>query len=285
MIRALAAVILLSAFPATADPVAEAKAKLAEGLRRYDAQEYKKAVDLLTQVTRDAAAPRALRARAYESLGMALAILGRQERAREAFEDLLAIDPGYQLSDPSLSPRLRALFESVRKSFVPGYARGAAEAELMHAAPPGAVAGRPLELAATAVAGARAIAVVMLRWRRQGLLGYHAEAMQGAGGRYTAKVLLPDEVADYTFEYYLEGLDGQNRVVARVGSPEAPLALPVRGAPPLVPWYRRWWVWAVAAGVVVAGATIGVGVGVGVSANRAPEGSLPPGHVTLGLRF
>jgi len=282
-LRLLLSLMLVFSSVARADPVAAAQARLQEGLRRYDAQEYKKAVELLTQVTRDASAPRALRARAYEALGMALLILGKQERAREAFEDLLAIDPGYKLSDPSRSPKLREFFETVRRAFVPGYAQGAAEAELEHAAPTGATAGRPIELDATAVSGARAVALVVLHWRRQGLLGYRAQPMNGAGGGWQANLTMPEETTDYVFEYYLEGLDGKNRVVARVGSPEAPLALSVKGAPPVVPWFRRWWVWTLAASVLAASATIGIGVGLGVSANRAPEGSL--GHVNLGIRF
>jgi hypothetical protein len=231
-------------------------------------------------VTRDVAAPRALRARAYEALGMAELILGREARAREAFEDLLAIDPHYTLNDRSKSPKLRDFFESVRASFVPGYAKAPAEAELEHAAPPGAVAGRPFEIEASVVSGARAVARVTVHSRRQGLLAFAADEMAGGGGRWRLNLEPPGDIADYTLEYYLEGTDGSGHVVARVGSPSAPLALPVKGAPQPAPLWRRWWVWTLAAGVVVVGAGLGVGVGLATSAH-APEGSL--GHVTLGL--
>src|SRR5437588_693803 len=86
----------------------------------------------------------ALRARAYEYLGMSWLILGKKPRAREAFEELLAIDPHYTLSDPSRSPKLREFFDDVRASFLPGYGRAEGEAELEHAAPTAATAGRPI---------------------------------------------------------------------------------------------------------------------------------------------
>jgi hypothetical protein len=270
---------------ARADPVAAVRERLAAGLKAYDAQDYAKAIALLGKVTRDTAAPRSLRARAYEGLGMALLIVNKTGPAREAFEDLLAIDPGYRLNDPSHSPKVRDFFQSVRAGFVPGYAKNTAEAELDHAAPTGATAGRPIEFEAAVVAGARAVAMVVLHSRRQGLLGFRADPLTGDGGRWHGQVTPPGEIADYTFEYYIEGLDGSNRVVARIGGPSAPLALAVKGAPQTIPWYRRWWVWGAAAAVVVVGGALGIGIGVGASANHAPEGSLPPGHVTLGIRF
>src|SRR5258706_11610701 len=104
--------------------------------------------------------------------------------------------------------------------------------------------------------------------------------MAGGGGRWRVSLLPPGEIADYTLEYYLEGTDGGGHVVARVGSPSAPLGLPVKGAPEVVPWFRRWWVWSLAAGGVAIGAGLGVGGGLSSTAAHAPDGSL--GHVTLG---
>jgi hypothetical protein len=110
--------------------------------------------------------------------------------------------------------------------------------------------------------------------------------MSGGGGRWRLKFAPPRENNDYALEYYLEARDEHGRVVARVASPEAPLVLPVRGAPLPPPtataWYRRWYVWA-AVGAVVAGAAIG-GVVAG-TAEHAPAGTLPPGKVSLGLTY
>src|SRR5439155_20012910 len=164
-------------------------------------------------------------------LGMSWLILGKKPRAREAFEELLAIDPHYTLSDPTHSPKLREFYDDVRASFVPGYGHAGGEAELEHAAPTGATAGRPLEIEVVVIRGAPLVKSVTLHARRQGLLTYVAEAMRGEAGRFHLSFAPPREVNDYTLEYYVEARDDKGRVVARVASPERPIALPVQGAP------------------------------------------------------
>lgn len=288
MKRLVALMLLLTALPLHAEPPSQdrLRARLEAGQKRYQDQDYRAAIEALSAVVQDAVATRDQRARAYEYLGMSWLILGKKSRAREAFEELLAIDPHYTLSDPSHSPKLREFFEDVRASFLPGYGRAQGEAELEHAAPTAATAGRPIEVQADVIRGAPLVADVALEWRRQGLLTYAAEPMSGGGGRWRLKFAPPRESNDYALEYYLEARDAHGRVVARVASPEAPLVLPVRGAPlpPPAPtaWYKRWYVWA-AVGAVVAGAAIG-GVVAG-TAEHAPAGTLPPGRVSLGLTY
>jgi hypothetical protein len=286
--RALAIALVLSlAAPSLADPQSAVKARIAEGEKRYADQDYRQTIEIFQSVLNDSSSTRDQRARAYEYIGLSWLILGKKPRAREAFEDLLSIDPHYTLSDPSHSPKLREFFEEVRSSFVPGYARAAVgEAELEHAAPTGAVAGRPVEVTAVATRGSSLVSKVRLHWRRQGLLEFHAEALRSDGGRWRAEFTPPRETADYTLEYWLEASDAGDRVVARVASPQTPIAIPVKGVPaprevPLV-WYKRWYVWA-AVGAVVAG--VAIGVAVAETATHAPDGSLPPGKVSLGLRF
>jgi len=284
---ALALVVGLAAPARAADPQAAIKARIADGERRYADQDYRAAIELFRSVLNDSSSTRDQRARAYEYIGESWLILGKRQRAREAFEDLLSIDPHYTLSDPSHSPKLREFFEEVRAGFIPGYARSSAgEAELEHTAPAGAVAGRPVEIAAVVTRGSSQTKHVVLHWRRQGLLSFNAEPLRSDESRWSAQFVPPREIADYTVEYWLEARAAGDRVVARVASPESPIALPVKGVPapreaPLV-WYKRWYVWA-AVGAVVAG--VAIGVTVAETATHAPDGTLPPGKVTLGLRF
>jgi tetratricopeptide (TPR) repeat protein len=285
VVCAIAVAVAVAVSAHAQDPQDAVRAHLSEGEHRYQEQEYRAAVEAFTAVVRDPVATRDQRARAYEYLGMSWLILGKKARAREAFEELLAIDPHYTLSDPTHSPKLREFFEDVRSSFVPGYGRGAGEAELEHAAPTGATAGRPVEMAVVVIRGAPLVKMVMLHQRRQGLLTYSVEPLRGEGGRFRLSFTPPRDSADYTLEYYLEARDEHERVVARVASPERPIALPVHGAPTVTgpqPWFKRWYVWA-AVGAVVAGAAVG-GILYG-TAERAPKGTLPPGTVSLGLRF
>ena len=260
--------------------------RMREGEARYQNQEYRLAIESFDAVVHDPVVTREERARAYEYLGMSWLILGKKPKARAAFEELLAIDPHYTLSDPSHSPKLREFFEEVRSSFVPGYGKSAGEAELEHSAPTGATAGRRLEMAVVVIRGAPLVSAVTLYARRQGLLEYGTAPLAGDANRWKLSYAPPRDVADYTLEYYVEARDDKGRVVARVASPERPIPLPVHGVPVVAagppPWYKRWYVWAAVGAVVAGGAVAGAVVG---TAERAPKGSLPPGTVSLGLRF
>ncbi len=278
------ALALALAFALTGIAQADVNGTLADGEKRYADQEYRAAIETFQTVLGDSGSTRDQRARAFEYIGLSWLILGKKQRAREAFENVLSIDAHYALSDPARSPKLREFFEEVRGSFVPGYGKGAStEVELEHAAPAGAIGGRPLEVAVVVTRGAPLVHDVALHSRRQGLLAFSVERLHPESGRFAQSFAPPREPTDYVLEYYLEARDDQGRVVARVASPERPLALPVKGAPlPPVAWYKRWYVWA-AVGAVVAG--VAIGATVAATAQRAPDGSLPPGKVTLGLTF
>jgi hypothetical protein len=138
-------------------------------------------------------------------------------------------------------------------------------------------------MAVTVVRSPDTVEDVSLRARRQGLLTYDARHMRREDdGRFRLTYAPPRDTADYTLEYYLEARDSEGRVVARVGSPEQPITLAVRGVVQPTPWFKRWYVWAAVGGTAVA---IAVGVGVAESAQHAPSGTLQPGKVDLGLRF
>ena len=288
--RAALALVVVAALLAPAhaadNPQDAVQARMTEGEQRYQNQEYRAAIEAFDAVVHDPVATRDDRARAYEYLGMSWLILGKKPKARAAFEELLAIDPNYTLSDPSHSPKLREFFEEVRGSFVPGYGgKSAGEAELEHDAPRGATAGRPIEMHVVIIRGGEAVRMVTLFVRRQGLLEYATAPLHGEGNRWKASYTPPRDVADYTLEYYVEARDDRGRVVGRVASPERPIPLAVHGVPAVAaptPWYKRWYVWAAVGAVVAGGAITGAVVG---TAEKAPKGSRPPGTVSLGLRF
>lgn len=281
------ALVAAVAAPAFADnPQDAVRSRMTQGEQRYQGQEYRAAIEAFDAVVHDPIATRNDRARAYEYLGMSWLILGKKPKARAAFEELLAIDPHYTLSDPTHSPKLREFFEEVRSSFVPGYGKSEGEAELEHDAPTGAVAGRPLEMQVVVIRGAPLVKQVTLHARRQGMLEYADQPMRGDGGRWKLSYAPSRDVVDYTLEYYVEARDDKGRVVGRVASPERPIPLLVHGVPMVgngpTPWFKRWYVWAAVGGVVAGAAIAGVVAG---TAEKAPKGSLPPGTVSLGLRF
>jgi hypothetical protein len=276
---ALATALLVSLPAASLAQPASMKQRVASAKQQYIAQEYEVVIRLLTPVVQSPIATISAKVAAYELLGLSYLILGDEKRARVAFENLLGLDQGHMLNDPSGSPKLRRFYDSVKESFVPGYS-ARATVTLEHAAPRRAIAGRRVELAASIVSGRVLMASVNLRWRRAGLLTYRNRRMRGTPRRMKARFLLPEDTASYRLEYYIEARDSAGHAVGRVGSPEAPLTIKVAGAlrAESTPVYRKWWFWTLVGAAVVGGITAGVVVG---SSDTAPVGSLEPNPVRL----
>ena len=282
MARALALVLAFAIVqPVYAQPDAAAaqtlETYLARGQKLFDDQEYAGAIQMLGPVTRDGRATRAQRLRALELIALADLIRGDEGAARATFERILDIDPGYQLRDPSGSPKLRAFFEQLKKQLIPNYDPNAG-ADLEHAAPTAASAGRPLEIEARATRGN--VFDLVLATRHRGELAYKLVAATPRGdGRWRARITPEASAKPYVLEYYLEARDAGGAAIARVASPDQPLeiALAAGGASDSKrPWYGRWYVIAGAV-VVAAGVT-----GLAVAASRGPgPGTLPPGSVTV----
>jgi len=274
-------VVALAAAPAPADAQkgnasARIEKRLARGQALFRDLEYDRAIRELQPVPVDPAASRAQRARALELIGLSQLILGRETRAREAFEDLLAIDPGYQLRDDTGSPKIRDFFERVKRKVVPGF-DASASAELEHAAPTGAIAGRPVEIEVTVRAGADKVKSLVMVWRQRGQLAWTGHtALRATGeGHWRARFTAPASTSPYALDYYLEAQGPAGEAIGRAGGPEAPLSLDVAAGAAPRPWYTRWYVAAGGAAVV------GLGALLLLSGDSASDGSLPPGRVTL----
>ena len=265
-----------AAQPAGAPADARARKLLDAGEALFAEQEYREAIKVLLPVTRDAAASRADRVRAWELIALARFILDDPPGARDAFERVLEIDPGFQLRDRSGSPRIRTFFDEIRRTVVGDTA--AAAVDLEHAAPRAATAGTRLELEIRAVRGGAAVVEVVILHRRVGALAYAPTPARAHGdARWRGTIGLPPARRPYTIEYYLEARGPGGSVLARVAAPDAPLLMEVGpgGSEPR-PWYGRWYTIAGAA-AVAAGAT-----GAVIWAMRGPDdGSLPPGRVTV----
>ncbi len=253
------------------DALATQRGRLAQARKQYLSQEYERVIRLLGPLVQSPLATISEKVEAYELLGLSYLILGETKRAREAFEDLLGLDPGHQLRDPSDSPKLRLFFESVKESFVPGY-KIRSLVTLEHSAPTGATAGRRVELGALIVEGGKEVGQVQLRWRRSGLLTYEVASMARSGQQLLAGFILPDDTSGYKLEYYIEARDTRGQVAARIASPERPMVLTVSGgARPSQSILRKWWFWTIIGAAVVGGVTAGVVVG---TAKRVPTGNL-----------
>ncbi len=283
---ALAAIVIVvvaaAAAPARAVPDAaeRIRERLREGRRLYDEQEYRKAIRELAPVNRADAATRAQKLEALELLGLCWFILGDEAEAREAFEDILAIDAGYELREASGSPKIRAFFQKVKKAYLPDYTIDS-RVSLDHSAPRSGTAGRRLEISVYVTSGQESIKTVAVTIRRRGWTSWASSVIlrNVKDNHYRARFNAYADNADYVLEYYIQAIDAAGRDLARVGGPEDPLSIPIEGAPVQDgAWYRKWYIW-VGAGVAVAGAAAVIAA----SGDSAPSGTLGP-PIDLGSR-
>jgi tetratricopeptide (TPR) repeat protein len=278
------AVVAAAEAPARAAPdaVERIRARLREGRKLYDEQEYRKAIRELTPVNRADAATRAQRLEALELIGLSWFILGDETEAREAFEDILAIDAGYELREASGSPKIRAFFQKVKKAYLPDYSPEA-RVSMEHSAPASGTAGRRLEISVYVTSGQDQIKTVAVTVRRRGMTGYARSHIFRLvkDNHYRARFNTEADNADYVLEYYIQAVDTAGRDLARLGGPEDPLSIPIQGAPNADSgsWTGKWYVW-VGAGLAVAGATTAA---ILLGGESAPDGTLGP-PVDLGDR-
>ena len=280
MARALIVLLALGlATPARADePVGPQALEqyLARGQKLFDEQEYSGAIQALAPVTRDARATRAQRLRALELIALAQFIRNDRAAARATFERILDIDPGYQLRDTSGSPQLRTFFDELKKQLIPGFDPNAG-ADLEHAAPTAATAGKPIEIEVRVTRGN--VFDLVISTRRRGELTYQPALLAPRGdNRWRARLTPPPSSKPYVLEYFVEARDAGGAQIARIAAPDQPLeiALAAGGPEPKRPWFTRWYV--IAGGAVVGAATGAVIVG----ATRGPgPGSLAPHTVTV----
>ncbi len=276
---ALAALLLFLASPAHAQ-TEDAQHLLDEGRRLYADLEYQVAEQTLTRALSIDGLPDAFRAELLETLGFVEVVLERESAARQAFERLFAIDPYFVVREPSGSPRVAALVESVRARVVSDAAIDP-DVDLRVDLPRAARRDGATEV--RIAASSAVVTAIVLDVRGDHDVAFRPLDGTGSGGQFVVSIpAMPDSEE---LELYVEARDVSGRLVTRAGSPLTPLHLPVTGVRGGNAGggsiAEEWWLWTLI-GVVVVGAAIGIGVGVSVSSEaQAPGGTLPPGRVVL----
>lgn len=176
--------------------------------------------------------------------------LKHEDAARRSFRAVLAQEPTFSLP-PYTAPKIRALFEQVRKEV-------SLKPQIL--ALPASATHEQLTVAFTLsnVRGQR----VLLLYRARGTTSYREAALSGSPTAQT-QIALSAPVPD-TIEYYAEIREGIS-VVATAGTASEPLSMKIPGAHNLAtvpvaeasvststPVYKTWWLWTIV-GVVVAG--------------------------------
>ncbi|MCX5744479.1 MAG: hypothetical protein NT062_18465 [Proteobacteria bacterium] len=183
----------------------------------------------------------------WEQRGIVAAYLDDEPTASAAFEMLLALDPGHFLSY-TLSPKATFVFEKVRDrtTIVPAIDVNWTT---------GLRVGDPVPLDVEVLADPKQFLThATLFVRARGDAAWRAADLALAP-RGATRVVLPAITArkPTSLELYLRAYDAHQNEVLLWATPTQPREIPLRYDPP-TPWYRRWWVIAIA-GTVVAGAT------------------------------
>jgi hypothetical protein len=182
----------------------------------------------------------------WEQRGIAAAYNDDAPHAREAFDMLLALDPGHFLSY-KISPKATFVFEEVRNQ------EAHRVPELDVDWPRDDKVGQPVPLAVGVLADPKKLldhAEVYVRTRgekswRAADLPLHAGSDQ--------QVVLPPVIATAptSLELYLRAYDAHGDEVLQWADAQHPREIALRYEPPQ-PWYRKWWVITIAAGAVAA---------------------------------
>lgn len=280
MTRALAIMMALVISPAIAYAQTEdAQELLDQGRRFYADLEYQEAESALTRALAMPGLPDAFRVQVLESLGFVQVVEDEEAAARNSFERLFAIDPYFVVREPSGSPRVAEIVESVRSRVAPDAAIDP-DAQIRVDLPSAALASSATEV--HLAVSSPAIVRLVIHVRGDHDVAYRTQDVAVGGGAVVASLApVPDATE---LEIYVEGRDARGRLVTREGSQLSPLHLPVHGDPPASGGrsvLEEWWLWTII-GVVVVGGAIGLGFGLSMpGTEQAPSGTLPPGRFVL----
>jgi hypothetical protein len=189
--------------------------------------------------------------RLYEQLGVAYAYADRKADALNSFDMLLSLDPGYAISY-TLSPKATFVFEQARKT-----ARERVPPTLNLSWPPKLRVFDAIAVSVEVTADPRGFlrrAVLYSRIKGKGSYTPTPVDLPPRGAQ--TQVGLPPAAAGATqpevLEVFLVASDAQGNEVLRLAHPRYPLEIPL-AYEEIVPWYKRWWVWAIAGSLVAAG--------------------------------
>jgi hypothetical protein len=238
-----------------------AEALLAAGVVAYDDLDYPNAIALLEQALAKGLSKEA-QLKAYDYIAFSSVGEGQEAAAEEAFRKVLAIDASHKLAE-SVSPRIQAVFDRAKTAAAPAppvpSAPAAAKTDVVLyplVEPPEGTAGSPLTVSVSSHDPAGRVASLWIFHRARGASAYAKLEAPHSGVGAFAGTVPGAQVARPALQYYLEGRDDADALVASRGSAEEPLEVPVK-APPKKPVYATWWFWTIMGGVVVGAATVG----------------------------
>ena len=187
--------------------------------------------------------------RLYEQLGVAYAYLERESDALATFEKLLALAPGHLLSY-TLSPKATFLFARARENV---RQRARIAVDLSWPRDQSTKKRLPIDVEVISdPSGFLSRATLHVRTRGDGDYRSVDLALPAVGAYERVLLPPPGLERNAAVELYLTAFDAAGNEVLRWATAEHPREISLRYDRP-TPWYRKWWVWAVAGSAVAAG--------------------------------
>ncbi|MFO0680175.1 MAG: hypothetical protein U0169_26875 [Polyangiaceae bacterium] len=191
--------------------------------------------------------------RATRTLALARAVLGNESGAKDAFVQVLTLDPDYQ-ADPNLGPRVQGPFFEAK-----GYWRNQPSRPGIEVAPE-LRSGDTGTLRVTVRDPTHVVKRTQVAFRWSGTSTFDVHPVEGS----SAEVDVPEpKVGTTRLDYYAQALDDHDSVVFELGNPQAPKTALVQVGPDRTEggssksFFANPIVWAVA-GALVVGGTIGI---------------------------
>ncbi|MFO0722893.1 MAG: hypothetical protein U1E65_03850 [Myxococcota bacterium] len=241
---------------------------LAEGQKALADFRPEEAVVLLEKAKDEGPYGYADHAKLYEQLGIAYAYLDKAEKAADAFDTLLLIDPTWAISY-TLSPKVTFVFEQARNR-----AQNRTPPTLQVSWRHDLKISEEVPIDLEVVEDPRAfLKHAELHYRLKNAPSYEMLTLDlpAPGERATALIppLARSAATRGSVELYLTAEDARGNAVLLWGTSGRPREIPLEFEPP-TPWYGHWWVWAIAGVAIAAGATAAA-----VAVTREPAATVP----------
>jgi|GEM_PF-1254958 len=223
--------------------------QLATAIKAVASFQVDKAIDILGKLRKQTPQRYDTLVKINEQLGIAHAYQKHERAALRVFDTLLALDPGHLLSY-HLSPQVTFVYERARLA-----AKKRQPPTLHISWPRGLKTTSPVPVDVSVVADPKGFLARAAIWvRKKGDPRFkRVEVALPKPGKYR-RVVLPALGATNpeTLQLYVTAFDDHRNEVLRWSSAERPREIALDYRKP-ARWYRKWWVWAVAGGVVAAG--------------------------------
>lgn len=223
--------------------------------------EYDRVIEAADLVIADAAAQKNDRVEAWRWRGVALAVLGRNDEATQAFLQIFPLDPDYQLPDDT-SPRILALFRPARATWEVAEQQrlqselGASLAAMRLAVqtPDRPRGGLPIVITIALTDPGQLTDEIVLGYRRAGARHYASLTVPIKDSRGTATIpgVFTAAPSPYPLELYVRARHRSGATLLRWGTSDQPerIAVAAGQVPVQRKLIKQWWLWTGAAVLV-----------------------------------